>query len=217
MDLLDRVRPVAEDLLGRVDAALHGFGAPPEHPVWSLMRRVGATPADAFAHVASLAPEPLREAGEALRRTAAGWPALVAALPAAVDSQGIAAQAYADARPAIATDLDALVDGMDATARYVGEVADWMAGARRALAREAATCLGSRQALVLRSYTPGTAGHGVSVAAADLGARILAMIAASLDAGWRVREASAPALAEHNPTARTADLRLHAAHRIDIR
>jgi len=109
------------------------------------------------------------------------------------------------------------MDGLDSTARYVGEVADWMAGTRRALAVEVATCLGSRQALALHGHAPGTPDHGVSVAAADIGARILATVTASLDAGWRVREACAPALAEHTPTTKAADLRIPAAHRIDIR
>lgn len=217
MDLLDRVRPAAEDLLGRVDAALTGLGAPAGHPIWALLRRVGATPYDAFAHVASLAPDPLRQTRDALRRTARQWPALIAALPAAVDSHGIAAQAYAGARPAIGTDLDGLVDGLDATGRYLDEVADWMTGVRRALAGEVATCLGSRQALVLRGAAPGGVDAGAVLAAADIGARVLTTVAAGLDDGWQVRDGWAAALAERAPTATGTAPEMHATHRIDLR
>ena len=217
MDLLDRVRPAAEDLLGRVDSTLQGLGAPAGHPVWTLMRRVGATPGDAFTHVVSLAPDPLRGTADSLRRVAADWPGLIATLPATVDSEGIAAQAYAAARPAIATDLDGLVDGLERTARYVEELAGWMAGARDSLAGEVAACLGSGQALALLGAPGGGIDSVGVVAAADLGARVLATVAVSLDEGWRIRQAWAPVLVEHPPTAVGAVPRLPAAHRIDVR
>ena len=44
MDALARLAPVARPLLRDVDDALATLGAPPEHPVWALLRRVGATP-----------------------------------------------------------------------------------------------------------------------------------------------------------------------------
>ena len=42
MDLLDRVYPVAARLLDQVDASLAAAGAPADHPIWPLLRQLGA-------------------------------------------------------------------------------------------------------------------------------------------------------------------------------
>ena len=42
MDALARLAPVARPLLRDVDNALATLGAPPEHPVWALLRRMGS-------------------------------------------------------------------------------------------------------------------------------------------------------------------------------
>lgn len=214
MDLLDRVRPAADDLLGRVDAAFRMLGAPAGHPVWALMLRLGATPSDAVAHIVTLAPESLRETSAALRRSAGDWPATIASLPAGVDSRGIAAEAYAATRPVIAEGLGGLVDGLTDTSDYVDDVADWMARARRDLAGELAACLGSREALTLRSAG---VDHAAILAAAEIGARVLTTVSTSLDEGWQVRDKWSAALAEHATTEAASLPAIHATHRIDVR
>ena len=217
MDLLDRVRPAAEDLLGRVDTTLRTRGAPGGHPVWTLVRQVGATPADAFAHLASLDAAPLRETAAALRAAAGEWPGIVASLPAAVGSEGVAAQAYASSWPAVAGDLDGLADGLASTGRYAAEVGDWIDASRAALAREVATCLGSREALVLRGAAPDGVDGSAILAAAEIGARVLGAVAGALDDGWQVRDRWSAALAERTPSDTRPDVRIHATHRIDVR
>lgn len=217
MDLLDRVRPAAEDLLGRIDTALRTHGAPGGHPVWALVRQVGAMPADAFAHLALLDAEPLRDTAASLRAAAAEWPGIVASLPTEVGSEGVAAQAYASSWPAVAGDLDGLTDGLSSTGRYAAEVADWIDGSRAALAREVATCLGSREALVLRGAPPGAVDSAAILAAAEIGARVLGAVAGALDAGWQVRDRWSAALAERTPSDARPSVRIHATHRIDVR
>jgi hypothetical protein len=70
MDALARVEPVARPLLREVDVALATLGAPADHPVWPLLRRLGVTPADAVAFFAEARPDAIRSAGAAVE---ASW------------------------------------------------------------------------------------------------------------------------------------------------
>ena len=88
MDLLDRVYPVASDLLARVDQALLTLGAPSNHPVWTVMRTVGATPADAVAHLMSLDAAQLTDAAQSVTASMSEWHDIVAGLPRSIDSAG---------------------------------------------------------------------------------------------------------------------------------
>ncbi|HEY7176844.1 MAG TPA: WXG100 family type VII secretion target, partial [Micromonosporaceae bacterium] len=143
MDLLDRVYPTASDLLERVDQALLTLGAPPNHPIWAVMRTVGATPADAVGHFATLDSAPLQDAAQSVTSSTAEWHGIVAGLPQSIDSQGVAAEAYTNAWPGIATHLGDLATGLDDTAAYLRAAADWLARSRRSIAGTLAACLGS--------------------------------------------------------------------------
>src|SRR5256885_352929 len=81
MDLLDRVYPVARELLDRVDATLLAGGAPADHPIWPLLRRLGALPGEVVAHLAGGAPGGLTETGDTLRQHADGYRHRVDAVP----------------------------------------------------------------------------------------------------------------------------------------
>jgi uncharacterized protein YukE len=217
MDLLDRVYPVAGDLLARVDQALLTLGAPPNHPIWTVMRTVGATPSDAVAHLVTLAPAQLTEAAQAVTRSMSEWHDIVAGLPRSIDSQGVAAEAYTNAWPGIAAHLDDLAGGLDDASAFLRATADWIARSRRSLAGTLASCLGSREAVTLRSTTMTGTDHSAILAAADIGAQVLAMVAHCLDDGWQVRDRFMSILAEAGRVDTGAAPTIRAGHRIDVR
>src|SRR5688500_462112 len=70
MDVLDRVVAPARDLLRRVDATLAAAGAPADHPIWPLLRRVGSLPGDAFEFAAGFDADALAMAADDVRRYA---------------------------------------------------------------------------------------------------------------------------------------------------
>jgi hypothetical protein len=217
MDLLDRVYPVATDLLARVDRALLTLGAPPSHPVWTVMRTVGATPSDAVAHLMSLDAAQLTDAAQSVTASMSEWHDIVAGLPRSIDSQGVAAEAYTNAWPGIAAHLDDLAGGLDDASAFLRATADWIARSRRSLAGTLASCLGSREAVTLRSATMTGTDHSSILAAADIGAQVLAMVAHCLDDGWQVRDRFTSILAEAGRVDTGAVPTIKAGHRIDVR
>jgi uncharacterized protein YukE len=217
MDLLDRIYPVAGDLLARVDQALLTLGAPPNHPVWSVMRTVGATPSDAVTHLMSLDATQLTDAAQSVTASMSEWHDIVAGLPRSIDSQGVAAEAYANAWPGIAAHLDDLAGGLDDASAFLRATADWIARSRRSLAGTLASCLGSREAVTLRSATMTGIDHSSILAAADIGAQVLAMVAHCLDDGWQVRDRFTSILAEAGRVDTGAVPTIKAGHRIDVR
>jgi hypothetical protein len=217
MDLLDRVYPVASDLVTRVDQALLTLGAPPSHPIWTVMRTVGATPSDAVAHLVGLDATQLIEPAQSVTTSMSEWHDIVAGLPRSIDSQGVAAEAYTNAWPGIAAYLDDLAGGLDDASAFLRATADWVARSRRSLAGTLASCLGSREALTLRSATMTGADQTTILAAADIGAQVLAMVAHCLDDGWQVRDRYTSILAEAGRVDTGAAPTIRAGHRIDIR
>ena len=217
MDLLDRVYPVASDLLARVDQALLTLGAPPSHPIWTVMRTVGATPSDAVAYLVGLDAVQLTEAAQSLTTSMSEWHDIVAALPPSIDSQGVAAEAYTNAWPGIAAHLDDLAGGLDDASAFLRATADWIARSRRSLAGTLASCLGSREALTLRSVPLTGIDQATIIAAADIGAQVLAMAAHCLDDGWQVRDRFTSILAEAGRIDTGAAPTIRAGHRIDVR
>jgi hypothetical protein len=215
MDALGRLAPVARPLLRQVDNALATLGAPPEHPVWGLLRRVGATPADAVGFVADLEPARLRTAAEELRARADGYASAV--VPARLSGwEGASAEVYATRAVGLATHLHAgLVDRLRASASYVDAVADWYAGARDQLAHCLADVLGSRQAMAVRSQPAvgggltellrdgvgGDGGTGEALAtsvraAADIGVAILGVAEDAVARGGELHRRWAAELSE---------------------
>jgi len=216
-DLLDRVYPTAADLLGRVDRALLTLGAPASHPIWTVMRPVGATPSDAVEHFVTLDTGPLLDAAGSVKSATSEWNDIVAGLPRTIQSEGIAAEAYANALPGMVAHLDDLTGGLDDTAAFLLAVAEWIARSRRSLAGTLASCLGSREAVTLRSGTSGGIDPAMVVAAADIGAQVLAMVSHCLDDGWQVRDRYTAVLAEMGSVDMGAPPRIRAGHRIDTR
>ena len=217
MDLLDRVRPAAADLLGRVDSALLTLGAPADHAVWTLLRTVGALPSEAVAHVAELSPGLLADAAATMRRSTSQWHDVVVTLPSSTGSEGVAAEAYANAWPGVAAHLADLAGRLDDAAAYLTATADWIARSRRSLAGTLAACLGSREALTLRSAGVAGVDRATVAAAADLATQVLAIVAHCLDDGWQLRDRFAHVLAESGPVDPGADPTIGPRHRIDIR
>ncbi|WP_157756567.1 hypothetical protein [Plantactinospora sp. KBS50] len=174
MDALDRLAGPAADLLGRVDDLLGRAGAPPEHPIWPLVRRTGTLPGPAAAAVAALRPGPPADAADALRRPARAYGTAAASLTGPVDWAGPGAEAFAARRAALAGrisgEADSLTGRLDRTADFAAALADWADRARDRLSRTLAEVLGSAEAVavVLGSagtgvMVPGSGGSGVMV------------------------------------------------------
>ncbi|MBX6749805.1 MAG: hypothetical protein IRY85_09050 [Micromonosporaceae bacterium] len=153
MDALAQLAPVAAPLLRDVDTALLTLGAPPTHPVWQALGRVGATPADVVAFVADLEPSRLRAAAEALRAQATAYEQ--APLPLDAPWEGETARYYRAAAASVhehlAGDGPSLASRLRAQASYVDSWAEWQQALRDSLARVLAQAMTSSQAVILRS------------------------------------------------------------------
>jgi hypothetical protein len=192
MDALDRLAGPAADLLARVDATLAAGGAEPDHPVWPLLRRLGALPGDAAGAVSALRPGPLATAASAVRPLARAYADTAADLRRAVSWSGPAAEAYAASAEALA-EHGGGVEGLPARLRNAGDYAaalcGWMAETRRELARALADALGSAQAVALHATDPAGPPHPEAVAAAaDIAARVLSAVAAAYEHADRLRD-----------------------------
>ncbi len=192
MDALDRVEAPARDLVARVDDTLAASGAPAGHRIWPLLRRVGALVGDAVAAIVALAPDPLRGCAADLRQLAGEHVRLRATAGEPGNWTGAAAEAYADRWRDLGGFLggsaepgeESLAGRLAATAGYLDDVADWMTAARLALAEALAAALCSAEAVALRS--PAAAER--SVAAATIGAHVLAVAAGECDRGQAVHD-----------------------------
>ena len=207
MDLLDRVHPIARELLTRVDATLLSSGAPDDHPIWPLLRRLGALPGEAVDHLAELAPETLSVTAGALRDRADGYRSWTASVPVVEAWRGPAAEGFAARWSTLAGHLagdeETMAGRLVDTARYLEDVTAWLARARREVAGALAECLGSAEAATLHAAPTGrTAGgdvpggvgtaaaaRGLVVAAATIGAHVLAAVADVLDDGQHTLDA----------------------------
>jgi len=164
MDALARLYPVAHQLLAQVDLALATLGAPAEHPVWNLLRRLGATPGDVVGHLAGLRPEPLREAALALHAEAETYRSIE--VPVEVAWSGAAAEVYRAHAAALAVHLGradavaadaSMIGRLAAMAAYAEQAADWVQDARDRMARALADVFSSTQAVQLKGG-PGLGG-----------------------------------------------------------
>jgi hypothetical protein len=188
MDVLDRIAGPGRDLLSRVDTMLAAGGGPPDHPVWPLLRRVGALPGDVLAAFCALAPEQVTAAGNAVRGRAEAYVEErddLAASVAATTWEGGSAASFGQRWASlggylgadVAPDAQSLAGRLAATASYLEEVAGWMRSARRDLAYEVATALGSMEAVRVRTPAPAAPGQPdrAGPAAATIGAVVLAV------------------------------------------
>jgi hypothetical protein len=218
MDALDRVAAPGRDLLDRVDAVLMGRGAPADHAIWPLLRRIGALPGDMLAAFVALRPEPLLAAGAAVRRRAEECVEERSDLDAAVAAaqwEGDAASGFLARWRALATHLgdraaaeqESLAGRLAATASYVDDVAAWVRAARLDLARAVTTALGSLDALQVRAGDPAGGGRAPVLAAAAIGALVLETAGRHVDAAGSVAEGWAARLGDlpFRPVAQAGD------------
>jgi hypothetical protein len=220
MDALTRLEQVGRPLLRTVDAVLDKLGAPPEHRVWSLLRRVGASPGDAVAVVAAMQPDRLRPVAAALSEQAGRYEA--AALPTDLGWLGHAGTSYAVRAAALDAHLrghggGSLAGRLRAAAGYLDDVADWQRRSRDRMASALGDVLTSTQAMTVTRHLTGGGpggsgpngsgpngsgpasylGSGKAVqASADVGAWLLAEAAAALDEGTAVGQRWAGSLSE---------------------
>jgi hypothetical protein len=182
MDTLDRVNEPARDLLRRVDVTLLAAGAPADHLVWPLLRKLRALPGDVLESFAAMRAAPLRAAARELRSRADQFADENAALGAAVAGtvwHGDAAQEFVTRWRGLsrhlgahaASDEPSLAGRLAATASYVDSVASWMEDARRALARTLADVLSSAEAVRLRDASADM--RSTDVGAAAIAAEVL--------------------------------------------
>lgn len=180
MDALDRLATPARALFARVDSALARAGAPEGHPIWSLLRVVGALPGDAVGAVLALRPGELFRAGAPLRDLAREYDRAGSAEsqthsklssaggPATGDGDGWSgsgAAAFAGHWASLAGHLagpeESLAARLRDTAGYAEAVADWMVNTRAVLAATVAQAFGSTEAVTLVTVgRPGSAMGG---------------------------------------------------------
>ncbi|WFF02527.1 hypothetical protein [Micromonospora sp. WMMD964] len=205
MDALDRLAEPGLDLLRRVDALI-AAGVPEGHRVWPLLRRMQVLPGEAVRGFLDLHPAPLAGAGHAVRRLVRGYDDVSAALTDQVLWSGPAATAYGQQRAALLHHLDegpdSLVGRLESTAGYADALADWVEGSRLALARTLADVLRSAEAVAVVAATatgvstrPGPIGPGVADAA-EIAARVLAVLCVAYDGAETLLRQWAPSLAE---------------------
>jgi hypothetical protein len=213
MDALARLAPVARPLLRDVDNALATLGAPADHSVWALLRRMGTTPAEAVDFFAELDPTRLRLAGQALRDRAMSYESV--SVPVVVPWEGSAARGYALRADGLDRFLhgeqaETLASRLRATASYVDSVADWNRQSRDRVARTLAQVLTSSQAVavravpalgrglgeVTRTADPGGGLTQAVTAAADIGAVLLGVAEDAVVAGRNLHHAAGPGLVE---------------------
>ncbi|MEV1328258.1 hypothetical protein AB0J20_01625 [Micromonospora costi] len=206
MDALDRLAEPGLDLLRRVDTLL-AAGAPEGHRVWPLLRRMQVLPGEAVRAFLDLRPEPLAGAGHTVRRLVRGYDDVSATLADPVLWSGPGAEAYGQTRTALLHHLDegpeSLVGRLESTAGYADALADWVEGSRLALARALADVLRSAEAVAVVAATSLPAGGasrpvsgGPRVEAAEIAARVLAVLCVAYDGAETLVRQWAPSLAE---------------------
>lgn len=193
MDALDRLATPAADLLARVDSALALAGAPDDHPVWPLLRRMRALPGEAFTAFAAVSPAALAAAGAVLRQVCAQYARPGATGPAEPAWRGAGADSFAAQWHALRTHLDVgLAERLRSTVSYVDAVEDWTRDTRGALARTLVVVLTSAEAVSVRTAgsavernwpASGAVPPEVARAAADIAARVLETLAEAYDRG----------------------------------
>lgn len=210
MDPLDRLAEPSLDLLRRVDTLL-AAGAPEGHRVWPLLRRMQVLPGAAVRSFLELPAVALSDAGRSVRQLVRGYDEVSAALTEPVLWSGTAATAFGEYRAALLSHLDegpeSLVGRLESTAGYADALADWIESSRRTLARTLAGVLGSAEAVAVVAATSAppaaSARRAVSVPhpaaeveAAEIAARVLAVLSAAYDGAETLLRQWGPSLAE---------------------
>jgi hypothetical protein len=174
MDAFDRLAGPAHELLSRVDTILTRAGAPDDHPLWPLLRRLRALPGDALATIAALEPAPLSAAGSALRTISGQYAQPSGPLPG---WRGPAAETFTARWASLSAHVEhGLAGRLADTAAYAEAVVDWVSQTRLAVACSLAVVLSSAEAVAV-AVGSGAEPTEVGRAAADIAARVLGTIA----------------------------------------
>jgi len=173
MDALDHLAGPATALLDRVDSALVASGAPGGHPIWPLLRRLGALPGAATSTIAGLRPAPLAAAGPSLHSIIEVYEERGAAIADSGSWEGAGAEVFGQHQAALSAHVGEMAGKLASTEGYSAAVAEWIEESRAGLARELAAVLGSREAVTI---TVEPTGVPVAVAAAEIGARVLGAV-----------------------------------------
>jgi hypothetical protein len=203
MDALDHLAAPAVELLARVDTALAQTGAPDDHPIWPLLRRLRALPGEAVGALVGVRPAPLATAGSVLHTITGEYVETRASLPAELGWQGASAEGFATQWAALRTHLDTggpdgLAGRLHDTASYVDALRSWVVETREAVARTVAVVLTSAEAVTVRLADPGdgpVSGEAAG-AAADIAARVLTCLVEAHDRGERLLADWSPRLTE---------------------
>jgi hypothetical protein len=213
MDRLARLAAPAQDLLERVDRALLAAGAPADHPIWPLLRRLGALPGELVGQLAAADPDRLRPVGDPVRELERSYVDGADLMPGPAGWRGEAAEAFGAQWHALADHLagggDSMAGRLDRCVSYVDDVADWLAATRDVVAVALAECLGSIEAATLHAVPAGAFSSGLAGlasarlapgepaagprpdrairAAASIGAHLLRAASAALDEGERLQ------------------------------
>ncbi len=206
MDSLDHLAASGAELFDRVDRTLSAAGAPDDHRIWPLLANLRALPGDALAVVVGLRAAPLLAAATAMRELIPRYDETRTIL---VDRgrglppggwEGAAAEAFGAHQTALAAHLgggaESLTGRLEHTAAYPEAVADWVYRTRGAVARTLAEVLGSAEAVALRAGGAGRPAMPAALAAAEIGARLLATVAQSYDQADTLLRGWTSALAE---------------------
>lgn len=193
MDALDQLAGSATALLDRVDTALARSGAPGGHPIWPLLRRLGALPGAATSTIAGLRPAPLAAAGPSLRGLMQVYEERGETIADSGSWEGAGAEVFGAHRAALSAHLAEMSGKLAAIEGYSAAVAEWIEESRAGLARELAAVLGSREAVTV---TVEPLGVPAAVAAADIGARVLGAVDVAYERAEALLHRWEPELAE---------------------
>ncbi|WP_305787698.1 hypothetical protein [Symbioplanes lichenis] len=187
MDSLDRLLPLTDALLRRVDAMLEWGGAPAGHEVWHQIRRVRLLPGDAVQTVAALRPAELHEAARRLRRESHAYAGIAASLPGPGPWSGPAADAYDRTRQRLAKHISGTDRSLDerlaASATLAERLAEWMSTTRSATAAALVEILTSIESVRLSGEEPDPHSLPDTMAAAEAATVVLRAVADAYDAG----------------------------------
>jgi hypothetical protein len=178
MDALDRLAGPAGGLLARVDDILAATGAPDDHPLWTVLRRVQALPGDAVAAVVALRPSAMSEAGATLRGYLPAYAGARDALDRPVEWSGAAGDAFAAHARTLAEALASAAAGVRETSTAADAMAGWLADVRARLAVELAAVLSSAEAVTVVLGAP-----EAPLAAATIATRVLSAVDEAITTG----------------------------------
>lgn len=179
MDALHRLVAVAGGLLGQIDRALLRQGAPENHPVWRLLREVGALPGEAVEALAGWQADAWWELRAGLKVERDRYEQVLELLHRPVTWEGLSGGAAAAQLTALSRATEQAAERLDRTDLHLREREQWLSDSRDAVARALARAMSSIEAVALVTGVNGGE-QDVTVTArnaADLGVVLLTALA----------------------------------------